>query len=183
MGTFPSNNLQKMVILFVSLLFLVTVTADQCPDNLINTNYTESMGCIHADTSLDEYFDTYGRALNFCKGLLGNRSVLVEIKREEEQQIVIDLLLQAEEYMYWIPPELIYWWSGLKDEDDDAVWNWPDGDIANYTNWHPQAIPGEDNNHDCMQLLSASTFGGQWMTFECSNNFIDVHPVCQLPNN
>ena len=71
-----------MVLIFVSLIFLVSVTADQCPDNLINTNYTESMGkcifdinyflispsgCIHADTSIDEYFDTYDRALNFCK--------------------------------------------------------------------------------------------------------------------
>ena len=34
-----------------------------------------------------------------------------------------------------------------------------DGEIANYTLWHPQAVPGEDNNHDCMQLLSTLVYG------------------------
>jgi len=172
-----------MISLYVSFLFLVSVTADQCPDNLINTNYTEAMGCIHADTTYGEYFDTYDKALNFCKDLLGNNTVLVQIKNEEDQNTVVNLLKEAEPFLYWVEPDLVYWWSGLKDEDDDGVWNWPDGEIANYTLWHPQAVPGEDNNHDCMQLLSTLVYGGQWMTFECSNNYIDVHPVCQLPNN
>ena len=71
-----------------------------------------------------------------------------------------------------------------------------------WSNWNPVAVPGPENGLDCMQFLSGTALGqyiycvtevqskcvlhmspdGSWMTFECANNFIQVHPLCMLPN-
>jgi hypothetical protein len=77
-------------------------------------------------------------------------------------------------------PELSYWWTGLRDEDDDKQWVWEtSGDPMTYSDWHPSAAP-DHNGFNCMQLLSGTFYEGQWMTFECYDDFIDTHALCQL---
>ena len=53
------------------------------------------------------------------------------------------------------------------------------GREAEYTNWHPAAVP-DAPGVNCMQLLSATVYDGQWMTYECEDNYLNVHAVCQL---
>lgn len=54
--------------------------------------------------------------------LFGSAGRLVEIMSQEDQDFVLKLLRTAESG--FDDPELSYWWTGLKDEDDDRVWNW-----------------------------------------------------------
>ena len=83
----------------------------------------------------------------------------------------------------WNEPEFNYWWSGLKDVEDNCNWTWQASGLrANYTNWHEMATPCIYSGVNCMQMLSGTAYQGQWMTFQCSNNFITSHPLCQLPN-
>ena len=53
------------------------------------------------------------------------------------------------------------------------------GREAVYTNWHPAAVP-DLRGKDCMQLLSGTALDGLWMTYECINNYINTHALCQL---
>ena len=48
-----------------------------------------------------------------------------------------------------------------------------------YSDWHPSATP-DHQGFNCMQLLSGTFYEGQWMTFECYDDFIDTHALCQL---
>ena len=48
-----------------------------------------------------------------------------------------------------------------------------------YSDWHPSAAPDHEGLN-CMQLLSGTSFDGQWMTFNCNDDFIDTHALCQL---
>ena len=55
------------------------------------------------------------------------------------------------------------------------------GGPVDYTNWNPRAVPNHAS-FNCMQLLSATGSQGQWMTFLCGDDYINTHPLCQLPN-
>ena len=46
----------------------------------------------------------------------------MEIMSQEDQEFVVKLLRIVEGG--FDDPELSYWWTGLKDVDDDRVWNW-----------------------------------------------------------
>merc|ERR1719471_2163731 len=165
------------------LLFLSTVWADPCPTNLYLpfSIYSDSMGCVFAD--IYHIYDRYDEALGKCKEVFGEKARLVEILSEEDQEFILPLMKAAEEYFY---PNLdteclTWWWSGLTDMDDDGIWEWPESGVANYTNWHMAAVPNLDN-FNCMQLLSATCGDGKWMTYQCSDAYINTHPICQLPN-
>ena len=54
--------------------------------------------------------------------LFGSAGRLVEIMSQEDQDFVVKLLRTVESG--FVEPELSYWWTGLKDENDDRVWNW-----------------------------------------------------------
>ena len=48
---------------------------------------------------------------------------LIEIKSEEDQELALQLM-KAAEATFTIEKEQAYWWSGLKDMDDDGNWVW-----------------------------------------------------------
>ena len=51
-------------------------------------------------------------------------------------------MMAAESIFSLSTPELSYWWSGLRDDDDDGLWVWaPTNTPTNYTDWHPAAVP------------------------------------------
>lgn len=92
--------------------------------------------------------------------------------------------------------EWTWWWTGLQDLDDDTIWRWnrskevlfyityllfffeKGNRKANYTNWNSLAVPNI-RGKNCMQLLSGP-LDGTWMTFDCNDNFISVHALCQI---
>merc|ERR1711973_164684 len=178
------NSGKMKMTIFLAFFCFTFVAADECPKNITNLAYSAYdpvMGCLYADPSEEDMFDTYQKALDHCKKILGNESVLVEVYSKEEQDLVVSLMVEAEKN--FMSPELSYWWSGLKDDNDDGIWHWAySGLTANFTFWNDAAVPEFEGGFNCMQFLSATAFGGEWMTFECSNNFIQVHPFCQLPN-
>lgn len=163
-------------------LGLSWVQADPCPSNLYLpfSLYTDSMGCVFADP-YDKY-EKYSLALNRCREIFGPRGRLVEIHSLEDQQAILPIMQDAEDTFYDEEDVCIsWWWTGLTDMNDDGIWEWPEGGSANFTYWHDAAVP-EMQNYNCMQLLSATCYDGRWMTFQCSDAFINTHPICQLPN-
>ena len=93
-------------------------------------------------------------------------------------------------------PELSYWWSGLRDDDDDGVWIWSGSNTPlSYSDWHPAAVPDVEQ-FNCMQFLSGTVYEGfngfiiiiftnlvnvgQWMTYNCYDDFLNTHALCQL---
>merc|ERR1711976_318036 len=158
------------------------VAAEKCPANVTDlpyTTYHDELGCVFADPY--ERFDNFDRAQMHCKNRLGDNAVLVEVLTEEHQNVVINVTKEAEKVME--DPELVWWWSSLRDVNDDGIWHWfySNSTIDNYNNWNQVAVPNA-TNLDCMQFLSGTFFGAQCMTFECSNDFINTNPVCMLPN-
>ena len=123
----------------------------------------------------------------------------MEIQSAEDQELAVQVMREAEATFSLGEPELSYWWSGLRDDDDDGDWVWSGSNTPlTYSNWHPAAVP-EVKLFNCMQFLSATCYGnsnikyiielqlpsyadGRWMTFQCSDAFINTHPICQLPN-
>merc|ERR1712227_610230 len=154
-----------------------------CPDyaaGLLNTAWSESMGCIWADADESHNYDNYDQALARCRELFGPEGRLIEIMSDEDQALALKVILAAEASFTLNDPEYSYWISGLRDLDDDYIWTWAgSGRNAEYTNWHPSAVWNVDGKN-CMQLLSGTALDGQWMTFDCSNNYINTHALCQL---
>merc|ERR1712133_183166 len=115
------NGMTVMAKIFFASFFFTFVAADECPQNITDLGYSAydpKMGCLYADPSEEDMFDTYQKALDHCKKILGNDSVLVEVYSKEEQDLVVSLMVEAEKEL--MSPELSYWWSGLKDDDDDS---------------------------------------------------------------
>ena len=55
---------------------------------------------------------------------------------------------------------------------------------ATYTNWAEGSAP-DHKGLNCMQFVSGTDMEelgmrGQWGTFECTNDFINTHALCQL---
>ena len=55
--------------------------------------------------------------------LMGEEGRLIEILSEEDQELAV-ALMKATEATFSIETDLAYWWSGLKDDDDDGQWVW-----------------------------------------------------------
>merc|ERR1712110_96289 len=93
--------------------------------------------------------------------------------------------MRVTEATFSIETDLAYWWSGLKDEDDDGQWVWAGSNTpAVYTNWAAGAAP-DAKGINCMQFVSGTDMEemgmrGVWSTFDCSNNYISTHALCQL---
>ena len=54
---------------------------------------------------------------------MGDEGRLIEILSEEDQELAV-ALMKATEATFSIETDLAYWWSGLKDDDDDGQWFW-----------------------------------------------------------
>ena len=54
---------------------------------------------------------------------MGDEGRLIEILSAEDQELAVELM-KATEATFSIETDLAYWWSGLKDEDDDGQWVW-----------------------------------------------------------
>merc|ERR1711872_930479 len=115
--------------------------------------------------------------------VFGEGAQLAEILSADDQNTVNEVMLEAEATITE-DPELTYWFTGLTDMNDDHVWDWEhSGPIqaGGYTNWNSRAVPNVPS-FNCMQLLAASGEGkGTWMTFLCGDDYINTHPLCQLP--
>ena len=128
--------------------------------------------------------------------MFGPEGRLIEIVSDDDQSLALQVIRAAEASFTINDPEYSYWISGLRDLDDDGTWTWTGSKIilkksnrkqkillggreAVYTNWHPAAVP-ELRGKNCMQLLSGTALDGQWMTYECINNYINTHALCQL---
>ena len=57
------------------------------------------------------------------RDIFGEKARLAEILSEDDQATVLGVMLEAEKVVTE-NPELTYWFSGLRDEDDDGVWEW-----------------------------------------------------------
>ena len=45
----------------------------------------------------------------------------MEILSAEDQMLAVEVMKAAESMFSLSPPELSYWWSGLRDDDDDGL--------------------------------------------------------------
>ena len=55
--------------------------------------------------------------------LMGDEGRLIEILSAEDQELAMELM-RVTEATFSIETDLVYWWSGLKDENDDGQWVW-----------------------------------------------------------
>ena len=53
---------------------------------------------------------------------MGGGAILAEILSEEDQATVIEAMIAAE--TTFEDAEFSYWWSGLRDDNDDGEWLW-----------------------------------------------------------
>eukprot|EP00092_Neocalanus_flemingeri_P036944 GFUD01040218.1.p1 GENE.GFUD01040218.1~~GFUD01040218.1.p1 ORF type:complete len:191 (-),score=34.31 GFUD01040218.1:91-615(-) len=172
-----------LLLSLVLLLSTSTFVRAACPpelENMPNAVFSQSMGCVYADADMEDRYDTYERALFRCKEIMGGRAILAEIGSASDQKTVLEAMLAAEATFDPENLNFSYWWSGLRDDDDDGEWIWVENGPAIYTNWNARAVPNH-SSFNCMQLLSATNHGGEWMTFLCGDNYINTHPLCQLP--
>ena len=190
-------------MMFWSLLFCGTLLAavqGQCPDDLAdlpNAAFSASAGCIWADSDESHRFENYEEATARCKEVFGPEGRLIEIQNAEDQELAVQVMREAEATFSLGEPELSYWWSGLRDDDDDGDWVWSGSNTPlTYSNWHPAAVP-DVNLFNCMQFLSGTVYEGrggagenvlvtnetnlgQWMTFNCYDDLIHTLALCQL---
>ena len=59
-----------------------------------------------------------------CRDVFGPKGRLIEITSAEVQELAVEVIRAAEATFTIGDPELSYWWSGLRDEDDDKQWVW-----------------------------------------------------------
>merc|ERR1712236_26057 len=178
------TGVQLFPLLLVLLVRLDPNHAAKCPEGLPPNTFTEtdSMGCVFAESDETQRYDTYDKALARCKEVLGSSAILAEVLSEEDNDTIVKVMKAAEQLIDNASTELAYWWSGLRDDNDDGVWTWKsNGDIpaGGYTHWHPAAVP-EHSSFNCMQFLSGTNYEAQWMTFLCIDDYINTHPLCQL---
>ena len=84
----------------------------------------------------------------------------MEIQSAEDQELAVQVMREAEAMFTLSEPELSYWWSGLRDDDDDGVWIWSGSDTPlSYSDWHPAAVPDVEQ-FNCMQFLSGTVYEG-----------------------
>ena len=53
---------------------------------------------------------------------MGGGAILAEILSEEDQATVVEVMIAAE--TEFAEAEFSYWWSGLRDDNDDGEWLW-----------------------------------------------------------
>merc|ERR1712243_240544 len=87
-GTFAyTDRMWRLVLLLVTVF--VTGSQGQCPSNVKNmtgvSDWSAETGCVFADTDEKERYDTYDRALELCKKVLGPNGRLAEILSAEDQ--------------------------------------------------------------------------------------------------
>ena len=54
---------------------------------------------------------------------MGEKARVAEILSAEDQATVLEIMKLAEAEITE-NPELSYWWSGFRDENDDGQWEW-----------------------------------------------------------
>ena len=60
--------------------------------------------------------------------IYGSGARLIEIYNDSQQEEIKGLLQNAEEVITE-NPELTYWFTGLRDRDDDGIWTWEQSKI------------------------------------------------------
>jgi len=174
--------MSKLFFTFIFTIAFPCLLSNNCPEGLLDepfSAYSPSMGCVYAEP-FDRY-DTYDAALFHCREIFGDKARLAEIHSEADQALVVGIMKLAEAELTEAP-ELSYWWSGLRDENDDGVWEWVETGPITWDNWNQYAVPDHES-YNCMQLLSATGSEGEWMTFLCGDDYINTHPLCQLTSN
>ena len=64
--------------------------------------------------------------------MFGPEGRLIEITSAEIQELAVAVIKAAEETFTIGDPELSYWWTGLRDEDDDKQWVWETSKMKSY---------------------------------------------------
>ena len=67
---------------------------------------------------------TAGHFLNIFREIMGGRAILAEILSDSDQATVVEAMKAAEATFDNDNLSLSYWWSGLRDDDDDGEWLW-----------------------------------------------------------
>jgi len=75
---------------------------------------------------------------------------------------------------------------GLSDADQESVYVWVDGRIADYLNWSPGEPRSNANNEDCVGIHGPrDTYYGMW--FDCATHwateFLCEHKLRQIEGN
>ena len=61
--------------------------------------------------------------------ILGDEGRLIEIMNEDDQELVIHVTRQAEEY-FDEDPRYSYWWTGLEALREDHIWTWITSELS-----------------------------------------------------
>ena len=61
--------------------------------------------------------------------ILGEEGRLIEIMNEDDQELVIHVTRQAEEY-FDEDPRYSYWWTGLEALGEDHIWTWITSELS-----------------------------------------------------
>ena len=59
----------------------------------------------------------------FGREIFGDEAQLAEILSPDDQKTVLPIMLAAEATVTE-NPEISYWFTGLRDDNDDGVWDW-----------------------------------------------------------
>ena len=103
----------------IHLPLILTPWAVSMPSLLIDMILTMLPSSI-AGKKIGRYF---GDSQLISREIFGNKSRLAEIHSQEDQDLVVGIMKLAEVEISEAA-ELSYWWSGLRDENDDGVWEW-----------------------------------------------------------
>merc|ERR1712179_233645 len=101
MGSFCLSRKMDRLI-FISLL--IVAVNGQCPTNLTAictdcVTYNDEMGCLYADSREESKFDNYQKALDHCRGLMGENAILAEAINEDQHNILVEIIKAAELYL------------------------------------------------------------------------------------
>ena len=59
-----------------------------------------------------------------CREVFGPEGRLMEILSEADQQLALEVIIAAEASFTLGDPQYSYWWTGLRDPEDDGSWAW-----------------------------------------------------------
>ena len=65
----------------------------------------------------------------------------MEILSQEDQELVVQVIQGAEASFEIGDPEYAYWWTGLRDLDDDGEWTWSASECClSIIGWHDMIV-------------------------------------------
>merc|ERR1712110_978626 len=75
-------------------------------------------------------------------------------------------------------PTMDFWLGGV-DYFEEGVWQWSNGDLWSFTNWH-EGEPNNVDNEDCLSMSSQDSYA--WMDLGCGtrdHGGVSHYAVCE----